>query len=250
MTPSPSPSPIPIEHCLSSEHAFTWMASLSWPIAIIVIAWTFRADLRKLLEGFSKQLDRVSSAKYGDLELKLEREISDLKSKIIEQEALVQDNAKQVATVESLSRVLAAAPSANRATANALNPDFPAKSPGTENNDPWRGQFGGLAVRDSRSLSAVVEPILSRPDWFRVILRVDSTDRGKRPLTGLVRFFVHDTFPQQIIDVPVNREGFAEIQLSAWGAFTVGALADGGQTELELDLASPELPFPEEFKKR
>jgi hypothetical protein len=52
-----------------------------------------------------------------------------------------------------------------------------------------------------------------------------------------------------VLHVPVGPDGTAHLQLAAWGAFTIGVIADGGKTELELDLA--EVPgFPEVFKNR
>jgi hypothetical protein len=49
--------------------------------------------------------------------------------------------------------------------------------------------------------------------------------------------------------VSVSPAGVAELSIDAWGAFTVGAVADGGLTRLELDLAEhPD--FPAEFRAR
>jgi hypothetical protein len=66
------------------------------------------------------------------------------------------------------------------------------------------------------------------------------------PLTGEVQFHLHQSFPNQVLSRRV-RNGFATCQLSAYGAFTVGAVADQGRTQLELDLALDE-SFPAEFR--
>jgi hypothetical protein len=73
------------------------------------------------------------------------------------------------------------------------------------------------------------------------------TDHGL-PMNGLVQFLLHDTFPNSRPVVPVV-DGVAELPLEAWGAFTLGALADGGKTKLELDL-SKERSFPLLFRSR
>jgi hypothetical protein len=71
---------------------------------------------------------------------------------------------------------------------------------------------------------------------------------GARPLTGTVTFYLHDTFDQPVQRVKVNKNGVARLVVYAYGAFTVGAVADGGKTLLELDLAEDE-GFPEEFRE-
>jgi hypothetical protein len=61
------------------------------------------------------------------------------------------------------------------------------------------------------------------------------------PLSGVVTFYLHDSFSQPIQQVQVNG-GQAELTVSSWGAFTVGAVANGEQT-MELDLSTlPEAP--------
>ena len=68
------------------------------------------------------------------------------------------------------------------------------------------------------------------------------------PLTSPVKFFLHDTFnPDTICVVP--RQGVAQLDLRAVGAFTVGAITDGGNTSLELDLEFLE-GAPEKFRAR
>lgn len=63
-----------------------------------------------------------------------------------------------------------------------------------------------------------------------------------------MQFFLHPTFHGNDRPVvAVTPGGTADLALTAWGAFTVGAIADNGATKLELDLA--ELPAaPAEFK--
>lgn len=117
----------------------------------------------------------------------------------------------------------------------------------SDGDDPQKGQWGGLEVSNDRRISAAVAPLQSTPDWYAVKLHVSSTDPN-HPLRGEVRFHLHPTFknPRPVVSV---RDGKALLQLVAWGAFTVGAETDDGQTKLELDLATvPDAPA--EFCKR
>jgi hypothetical protein len=73
--------------------------------------------------------------------------------------------------------------------------------------------------------------------YYRVYLKLRSLDAEADPLKGSVQFFLHDTFTNSKPVVAVGPNGVAELVLDAWGAFTVGAIADSGLTRLELDLA-------------
>jgi uncharacterized membrane-anchored protein YhcB (DUF1043 family) len=117
--------------------------------------------------------------------------------------------------------------------------------PGTAHDDPWKGAFGGAAEADGRALDARFVKV--EGDLASVELSVRSADPG-RPLGGVVQFFLHPTFPNWKPVVSVRTDGVARLPLAGlWGGFTVGALADGGATRLELDLA--ELPGAPEFIK-
>ncbi len=120
--------------------------------------------------------------------------------------------------------------------------------PGPNRGDPWKNQFGGSTERSGRTLEARVRHGAGTPDLFDVTLRVVPTNEGSDPLRGAVQFFLHPTFRNDRPMVTVSPAGIAELSLLAYGAFTVGAIADNGNTVLELDLA--ELPHaPEEFKR-
>lgn len=113
--------------------------------------------------------------------------------------------------------------------------------PGSYPDDPWKGQFGGKNHNEYRKLTATVIPADTKGEWFYVTLRVQSTDPGHHPLKGAVQFYLHPSFRESKPVVPVINEQ-AELNLRAWGAFTVGAITEE-QTTLELDLA--ELKNPE-----
>jgi cellulose biosynthesis protein BcsQ len=99
-------------------------------------------------------------------------------------------------------------------------------------DDPQKGKFGGVSERNGRRIVASVSPLKSQ--WFTINLKLEPT--GDVPLTGSVEFHLHPTFRPEMISVP-TKDGVASLKLRAWGPFTVGAVADKGQTRLELDLA-------------
>jgi hypothetical protein len=120
--------------------------------------------------------------------------------------------------------------------------------PGGAHDDPWKGVFGGTPIANGRRLDASVEPLGVDGQIFTVRLHVTSTARDK-PLRGAVQFFLHPTFANDRPIIAVGSNGDAALVLRAYGAFTVGVLADDGDTRLELDLA--ELPHaPREFRDR
>jgi CO dehydrogenase nickel-insertion accessory protein CooC1 len=112
-------------------------------------------------------------------------------------------------------------------------------------SDPQKGQWGGLAKRNGRELTATVKSVGDK--WFEVRLEVRALPSSP-PLTGAVKFHLHPTFQTSVISVaPVD--GVATVTVVAWGAFTVGAAADGGETPLELDLAA-DSSLPKAFRER
>jgi len=120
--------------------------------------------------------------------------------------------------------------------------------PGPDPDDPWKGVFGGASTAYDRRIEAHVDPLDVDGQLFAVRLHVISTDPAK-PLRDAVQFFLHPTFPVSRPVVTVGPRGTADLSLRAYGAFTVGVLADGGKTRLELDLA--ELPSaPLLFRQR
>jgi hypothetical protein len=116
-----------------------------------------------------------------------------------------------------------------------------------DDDDPNKGNFGGLAESNGRKITASVRPTSYDEDLFSVLLQVVSTSTDN-PLVSDVVFHLHPTFSNAAQTVkPID--GKAELRVIAWGAFTVGAVCDGGTVNLELDLS--ELPdAPKDFKER
>lgn len=119
-------------------------------------------------------------------------------------------------------------------------------------DDMQKGAWGGRPVRNRRRLSGNVTQ--AGPGAFHVVLTVSAaTDEPLLPgdidpgaLEGEVAFHLHQTFPNPVLRRPVVN-GVASCDVMAYGAFTVGAVADRGRTQLELDLAL-DPAYPEEFR--
>jgi hypothetical protein len=103
------------------------------------------------------------------------------------------------------------------------------------NEDPQKHQWGEKAEVNDRKLSAKVTEVNWTRDYFNVELEVRSINPDK-PLQGKVIFHLHPSFRNSDPEVDVIG-GVAKLNLLAYGAFTVGAEADNGETRLELDLA-------------
>lgn len=118
------------------------------------------------------------------------------------------------------------------------------KLPIEDEEDKNKGQFGKEAARNGLLLSATVQPSDVRPGWFRIDLAVTGV---ARKLVDPVEFHLHETFSPSVQPIsPVDNH--ARLTVLAWGAFTVGAVADHGNTLLELDL-SADPTFPKAFRE-
>lgn len=129
-------------------------------------------------------------------------------------------------------------------------PEQPAALP-LDPLDEQKGRWGGQEKRNGRVLSVrdVAEKIPGQVLTFNLV--VESTPDAGAPLEGEVIFHLHQTFHPRVQPVPVQN-GRAVLKIvSAYGAFTVGAQADGRATALELDLArTPHPDLPDWFRER
>lgn len=96
-------------------------------------------------------------------------------------------------------------------------------------DDPHKGRWGSQSGRKGYRLSASVRPISA--DWFSITMQVTG-----ETLIGDVTFHLHPTFQPDTMTVS-STKGRAEVEVMAYGAFTVGAVINQDQTFLELDLA-------------
>jgi hypothetical protein len=119
-------------------------------------------------------------------------------------------------------------------------------------DDIQKGRWGGRSFRNYRRLQAAVTDLGS--SLFGVQLKVREArdqrlpdgDFDPGPLVGTVDFHLHQTF-SKVLTKSV-RSGIARCVVEVYGAFTVGAVADRGETHLELDLALDE-SFPKQFRE-
>ncbi len=124
----------------------------------------------------------------------------------------------------------------------------PAPTPAAfDPDDPVKGRFGGRSSHNGRSLSAVSTGG-SEEKGYLTLEFVVAPEPKEEPVAGDVVFHLHPTFRRDVVQVPA-KNGRATLSRWAWGAFTIGAEADGGATRLELDLAK-ESHLPKWFRRR
>ncbi|MBF4470348.1 MULTISPECIES: pYEATS domain-containing protein [Flavobacterium] len=107
-------------------------------------------------------------------------------------------------------------------------------------DDPQKGQWKSKAVNNERELKATVTE--ENKGLYHINLQIVSTNPKSNPLKNgeYVLFALHNTFGNLPFKLVQVEKQSAEITFYSYGSFTVGAFADNGTTELELDLA--ELP--------
>jgi hypothetical protein len=112
-----------------------------------------------------------------------------------------------------------------------------------DKSDLQKGRWGGLSTRKEIVLEASYVKEESFFGLYKVNLKIRSLNIDK-PLTSEVVFFLHDTFPSEIVYSHADNN-LATISVVAYEAFVVGALLEDG-TELELDLNKVK-GFPDGF---
>jgi hypothetical protein len=121
---------------------------------------------------------------------------------------------------------------------------LPKPTPGP---DQQKGRFGGKYKRNGRYLTAEVTSVSGDKDWYRVRLRV-FPEPGQPPIEGKATFYLHQSFEEDEIRIKA-KQGEATLTIYSYGAFTVGAVVDDGNTPLELDLAEL-TTAPKRFRER
>lgn len=162
----------------------------------------------------------------------------------------VETNAAKTAADDAKTVALAASDAARHQTVDLMSKPVTQRSPPTalqlsqqelddilKQDDPWKGRFGREAVAKERELEGSLTPIDGQPSLAAITLTVRSTNVAK-PLVDPVQFFLHPTFQNYCPEITSTDGRTATLRIISYGAFTVGVLCDGGQTKLELDLAS------------
>ena len=104
------------------------------------------------------------------------------------------------------------------------------ETPATVTDDLQKNRWGGLAQINNIRLSAKVKRRF--PGIFAIKITAESL--SKVPYKGKIAFFLHDTF-EDIIEYKTFARGKAELNVTAYEAFTIGAYTEDGNM-LELDL--------------
>lgn len=115
--------------------------------------------------------------------------------------------------------------------------------PVIDKTDLQKGRWGSVSKNGSYTLEAKYVNDNSSKSVCTVQLTVRSLN-ADTPLTGQVAFFLHDTFPKEIV-YRVANNNIAELTIRAYEAFVAGVRLENG-IELELDLNKIK-GFPEEF---
>jgi hypothetical protein len=207
--------------------------------------------------------DKKAIAAEKDKAVEEKEKVVEEKDQVVEEKAKVE---KEKEEIEKIKTKLAAQNqlAAKHDEENVLmsegvlevaSPDSPTNSllsfrPGAiiHKDDLQKGRFGGKSEHNGRALRAEVGNE-SSSGFFRVKIWVESTD-PERPLED-VMFFLHDSFRPSVYVIKKEdfKDGKAMDQFEAYGAFTVGAVTDNGDTLLELDL-SELVTAPKAFRER
>lgn len=117
--------------------------------------------------------------------------------------------------------------------------------PVTHANDPQKGRFGGKSTVNGKTLSVEYDSYII-PGFLNLTIKVAA---GEGELTSDVYLFLHNSFAKSIIRLEGYGKKEVEYKIPSYGAFTIGAIVDNGNTLLELDIAELE-NFPEKFRNR
>lgn len=168
-------------------------------------------------------LPQITKLKFSSLEiekkgLKWEQQVGQLK--------------EEVQTVETAMGKLEqdVGPGSKKATHTKI------KKPKLDPDDPNKNQFGGTPNANGRELSAEIEPDAGpKSRRCQVTITIKSTNTSN-PLKGKVKVFLHPSYEEwESYDLPV-KGGIATDTFESYGVFTIGVIADDGETKLELDL--------------
>jgi hypothetical protein len=209
---------------------------LVWFIVLypVLVLFTFVVLITKYRDQMIWPTDFQNSADFIKFMQQLQARDEKIRTTVNDTIALSQKNAEDV-------RVVAAA----NPTPVDLRPASAAAIGAAATDDPQKGRWGGKRKDNGYELKA--EPItliLGSSNYYRIPLEVVRTDGQAIP--GPVKFHLHPTFlPDVRVVVPTGPS--VKLDMVGYGAFTVGALLPDG-TQLELDLADPDIDAPPEFK--
>lgn len=213
------------------------LQAINWPVAVLLIGLLLRRQLAALFAAMARKVDRpgevavtkdgISIKEYVDK--KVEEKQNETLSMLEAGVGKKQPEARKIATIQ-----------AAREMTTAKGTDVP-------DNDPLKRTWENIPAKENknRRIRAAVTPI-SNTKLYKIKLYVESTSKAD-PLKGKVWFHLHPSFaePNPVVDVV---DGKAELNLVAYGSFTVGVETDDRQRKIKLDLAEDVPGVSEEFK--
>lgn len=202
----------------------------------MLIDGVLKGDKINKLETQNETLSKDIEKRTANSQISQKQEHAEVVKKLME-EKTVQLQTKAISNPEVLKHVSL--------------PIIPELPPVIHPDDPQKGRFGGKAENNFRKISADVKSS-HVPDFYKVVLVVESTDPANHPLDSDVIFYIHDSFSPSVFTYSPKefKDGKAvEDEILSYGAFTVGIITDNGQTMLELDLAE-DPKFPKKFRER
>jgi hypothetical protein len=208
--------------------------------------------INNLIDGVikDKQIDKL--AKKNEAVTAEKDQVVAEKEKVVEEKNEIEKK-QELQTIEN--RVLAEKAEFSALRTASFEPAHkgdikPQIGPVTIKDDPQKGRFGGKSENNGKALKAsVVKSTI--PEFYNVTIWVESTDPTK-PLNSDVIFYLHDSFRPAVYTIKPDDfvKGKAiDDEILSYGAFTIGAVTDNGETLLELDLAD-DTGFPPAFRRR
>lgn len=231
-TDNPRSTPAWSQHCLA---VFGALAVTGGVVKFFSPSQDEKIALYYLLAGGALLVLRdVKTLSFGDWKIELQERLDKMRDEFQSDSAMNMMQPRGASLAGSAAHH-ARAGFAKEGTSSGETKPGASSSDG--NNDPHKRRFGEESERDGLILEASMKPIGTDSDFVDVKLVVRSLDPSRTRLTGSVDFHLHPTFPLPTRSVIV-RNGRAVLNLRAYGAFTVGAVAGAHKTKLELDLMS------------
>lgn len=210
------------------------------------------AGMRFIDMLINKLLTQAEVKRLEDETRQTKAENKDLKEEVQENKKAddKRKNNLPISEIEQAAPLRTSAPYAQENTTNVESGvpfDITKLPPVSNPNDPQKGRFGGMAQVNDRRLSVSYSNYFI-PNFLNLKIKVESLNQND-PLTGKVYLFLHDSFAKSVVILDADGKREVTYQIPSYGAFTIGAVAENGETLLELDIAEL-ADFPQDFRDR
>lgn len=221
-------------------------ATITWPVAVLMIAILFRRQLMltlRIITGRIETAQKISVGPNGLTIEQLEQKVAEVEKKAVETEKKAEDVQETLQAIAGGGGVggnksIAGTTQVTETKATRSMDQMSPPDVVTDPDDPQREKWGGRPKYNNREILATIIELPGNVPLYRIQLQVVSTNASK-PLTGKVWFYLHPSFPNAQQEVAV-KNGRALLALLSYGSFTVGAqvFEEDGITQLELNLAT------------